>query len=224
MRRTRGTVAMAMATCMACVFASACVDGPMGPAEPDATGPLVPLRLTADVGDLVRGVSVEISAPDIDPPSVQNVPVADGVASGSVSVTAGTDRVFTVRAFDARGVVSHEGTDTLDVVPGANAILTLTLEPVGGDVPITVELAAYIVTVDPASAVVSVGASLGLVATVTDGGGTPVAQPQIAWGSTDPGVAYVDTAGVVVGVAPGAATIVANYRGSVALAEITVVD
>jgi len=222
MRRTRGTVAMAMATCMACVFGSACADGPVAPAEPDAAGQLVPLRLTAQVSDLVHGVSVEISAPDIDPPSVQNVPIVDGVASGSVEVTAGTDRVFTVRAFDARGVVTHLGTNTLDIVSGANPALTLTLEPVGGDVPITVELAAYVVTVDPDSAVVPVGTSLALHATVTDGGGTPVSEPQIAWGSTDPGVAYVDASGVVVGVAPGAATIVANYRGSVALAEITV--
>jgi hypothetical protein len=174
------------------------------------------------VGDLVRGVSVEISAPDIDPPSVQNISVVDGVAAGSVEVTAGADRVLTVRAFDARGGVTHRGTDTLDIVAGANPALTLTLEPVGGDVPITVDLAAYVVTVDPDSAVVAVGASLGLSATVADGGGDAVADPQIVWGSTDPGVAYVDASGVVVGVAPGTATIVANYRGSVALAGITV--
>ncbi|MEJ2679382.1 MAG: Ig-like domain-containing protein [Gemmatimonadota bacterium] len=202
-----------------CLFASACADAPVGP---DPAGQLVPFRLTAQVGDLVRGVSVEISAPDIDPPSVQNIPVVDGVASGSIEVTAGTDRVFTVRALDARGVVTHRGADTLDIVAGANPALTLTLEPVSGDVPITVELAAYVVAIDPDSAVVAVGASLGLSATVADGGGDPVADPQIVWGSTDPGVAYVDPSGVVVGVASGTATIVANYRGSVALAEITV--
>lgn len=221
MTPTRGTVATVMAAFVACLFASACADGPVAP---DPAGRVVPLRLTAQVGDLVRGVSVEISAPDIDPPSVQNVAIVDGVASGSIAVTAGTDRVFTIRAFDARGVVTHVGTDTLDIVAGANPPLTLTLEPVGGDVPITVELAAYIVTVDPDSAAVAVGASLGLQATVTDGGGDPVADPRIVWGSTHPGVAYVDASGVVVGVASGAATIVANYRGSVALARITVED
>jgi len=219
---TRGTVAAVAAACAACVVASACADGPVGPAEPDAAGEVVPLRLMAQVSDLVRGVSVEISAPDIDPPSVQNVPIVDGVASGTIEVSAGVDRVFTVRTFDTRGVVTHEGADTLDIVPGVNPALTLTLEPVGGDVPITVELATYVVTLDPSSMVAPLGTSLSLLATVIDGEGTPVVDPQIAWGSTDPGVAYVDTSGVVVAVAAGHATIVANYRGSVALAEITV--
>ncbi|MGD8727091.1 MAG: Ig-like domain-containing protein, partial [Gemmatimonadales bacterium] len=132
------------------------------------------------------------------------------------------DRTLTVRARDARGIETHAGSTTVDVHPGANVQLNLTLEPVSGDVPITVELATYVVTLDPATATVAVNDMVQLAVAVEDGAGNPVFNPEVAWGSTHPDVAWVDQTGVLIAVSPGVATIAANYRGTVGLAEVTI--
>jgi uncharacterized protein YjdB len=199
---------------------AACAHG--GPTDPADTAERLEIRFTAQVTAVVEGVSVEISAVDIDPPSIQNVPVTNGVASGTIEVAPGSDRHITVRAYDVRGIETHAGATTIDVLPGTNLQVSLTLEPVSGDVPILVELVSYVVTLTPATSSLAVDDTLRLTVTVEDGGGNPIADPQVAWGSTAPSVAWVDQAGFVIAVAPGSTIVAANYRGTVALAEISV--
>lgn len=213
------TAPVAAFACVA-VMVAGCTD--RDPVGPSSATEIASIRFTAHVSAAVEGVSVEISATDIDPPAIHNLPVTDGVASGTIGVTTGFARLVTVRAFDVRGVETHAGTATIDVLPVGNVQLAITLEPVSGDVPIVVELATYLVTLDPPSAALGVDETLQLTATVEDGGGNPVVNPEIAWGSTAPDVASVDQAGFVIAVAPGTATIVANYRGTAALVAVTV--
>src|SRR5690349_14795716 len=76
------------------------------------------LRVTADLSGTTAGtVVVEVTAPDIPTTLVFNIPVADRVASGTVTVPAGAARTFTLRAYDAGGVETHRGAVTIDVRP-----------------------------------------------------------------------------------------------------------
>ncbi|MEJ2679383.1 MAG: Ig-like domain-containing protein, partial [Gemmatimonadota bacterium] len=177
--------------------------------------------ITVQATDLVAGVSVVVSAEDIPTPIVQNLPLVDDVASGTVHIPAGTDRLIVVHAYDDNGIETHRGQALIDVQPGANLSLSITLEPLTGDVPIEAELATYTVVIDPADATATVGETVRYMATVTDANG-PVADPAIAWGSTNPVVAAVDDSGFVTASAVGTATITATYRGVVALAGLIV--
>ena len=64
--------------------------------------------MRADVsGTAVATVVVEVTAPDIPAPLVFNFIVTDGIASGTITIPAGTGRTITIRAFDAGGVETH---------------------------------------------------------------------------------------------------------------------
>lgn len=199
------------------LVAAACGDGPTSPTNsPDVT-----VSFAAAVTAAVSQVSVEISASDLPVPHTVNVAIVGGVASGTVTLPAGTARTITVRAYDAQAIETHRGQATIDVLEGTNVALSVTLEPLTGDVPFAIDLASYVVTLTPSAVQVAIGAQLQLSVTVSDALG-PIASPVIGWGSTVPDIAPVDINGVVTGVAPGTATIVANYRGTVALATATV--
>jgi hypothetical protein len=78
------------------------------------------------------------------------------------------------------------------------------------------------VTVSPAAASVQVGQTVQLTATPRDASGNPLSGRTITWASSAPGVATVSGAGVVTGVAAGAATITATSEGQSGTAAITV--
>jgi len=79
------------------------------------------------------------------------------------------------------------------------------------------------VAIGPASPALFEGDSLQLTANVRDGSGNAVAHPAVAWSSSAPAVASVDPAsGLVLGVAPGPATITATSMGASASALVTV--
>ena len=81
------------------------------------------LAVTANVvGTAVATVVVEVTAPDISTPLVFNIVVADGVASGTITIPAGTARRITIRAFDAGGVLTHSGAATVSVQAGTNRL------------------------------------------------------------------------------------------------------
>lgn len=87
-------------------FAAACTDGPG--TEPGAEGQLV-IRANVTPGTSV--LVVEVTAADIPVPLVFNLGVMNGVVSGSIVVSAGSDRLVTVRAFSFDGVETHSGRD-----------------------------------------------------------------------------------------------------------------
>lgn len=78
--------------------------------------------------------------------------------------------------------------------------------------------------VSPDTATISVGEALQLTATARDSSGAALPSRPIVWASSDSGVATVDQAGSVTGVAPGAATITATSEGEAGTARVSVVD
>src|SRR2546427_7686841 len=106
------------------------------PTDPPAQGQ-AHLAVTANVmGTAVATVVVEVTAPDITTPLVFNIVVADGVASGTITIPAGTARRITIRAFDAGGVLTHSGAATVSVQAGTNPTVSPTLSPLARDRPI----------------------------------------------------------------------------------------
>jgi len=139
-----------------------------------------------------------------------------------LTVTAGSDRIVTVRAFDAASVETHRGADTITVVAGINPALNFTLTPLTGDVPIVVTIAGLRIVVAPTpDTLVAGGQTHRLIATVTTSAGAPVSAT-VQWATLDPAIAVVDTGGTVTGVTTGSTMIIASYAGVAAAATVTV--
>jgi len=108
------------------------------------------LRVSADVsGTSVARIVLEVSAPDIPTLLVFNLTIVNGVASGTITIPAGSNRTIAIRAFDGGGVQTHSGSVTVSVQPGADASVSIVLAPLTGDLPITVTLGNHSVTVAP---------------------------------------------------------------------------
>ena len=176
-------------------------------------------------GTTVAMVVVEVTAPDIPTPLVFNIPTVNGVAAGAISVPSGSNRTITLHAYEAGGVETHTGSVTVRIQPGTNPAISIVLTPLTGDVPITVTLGSFSVTVGPATATLQRGDTVRLTATVLDANSNPVTG-QVAWATLAPTVAtVVSTAaqtGRVTGVGPGQTTVFAIYGGVAGPATITV--
>src|SRR5687767_15052225 len=97
--RFAGALSIALAMMLSPV---ACSDGPTGLAGDDAQ-----MVLTASVvGTPIATLVVEVSAPDITVPIVYNLTVLNGVATGTLKMPPGEDRLITVRAFDSFGEIT----------------------------------------------------------------------------------------------------------------------
>jgi len=81
---------------------------------------------------------------------------------------------------------------------------------------------ATTVTVSPASASVTVGATSVLQATVKDQNGNLMTGQTVTWSTNNPAAATVNSSGVVTGVAAGSATITATSSGKTGTSSITV--
>jgi zona occludens toxin (predicted ATPase) len=185
-------------------------------------GSAATLNVTADVSAAaVAMVVVEVTAPDISP-LVFNLEInPQGIATGTITIPAGSSRTIAISAFDAGGAETHRGSVTQDIVAGTNPTISLVLTPLTGDVPITATLGSITVTVTPSPVTVAVGAVDTLVATIRDSNGNPVAGPA-RWATRNPGVASVTSEGVVTGVAAGQTSIVATLQGAAGSATVTV--
>ena len=196
--------------------------------EPAGEGlhPEAILFVRADVaGTATATMVVEVTGADITPALLFNIPITNAVASGSITVPAGSGRTFTMRAYDAGGTQTHRGSVTADVSPGVNPTLSIVLTPLAGGVPITGTLGSFSVTIAPATDTLQMGDTVTLRATVRDPSGNTVSGP-VVWGSEAPSVATVvstaDQTARVTAVAAGQATIVATYGGTSTLARIVV--
>jgi len=188
------------------------------PAPPDPAS----LEIRADLaGTAATLVTVQVSATDIDPPLLYNLPVTNGVASGTLSVPAGSARTLLVRAYDQSGIETHQGSTTIDVAPGTNPTVTMRLTPLNADQPITVTIGSVVVTVTPGADTLAVGATAQLAATIRDEAGNPVTGT-VAWATADPGIAIVGAGGLVTARRTGTVTIAATFAGTEGTAVITV--
>ena len=215
-RRVGALAALAVAT----IVAAACQDQlPMGVGGEGA----VPLRVTAPVvGTPIATLVVTVTASDIAVPLVFNLTVANGTASGTIRVPPGLSRTIAATAMDDQGNVTHDGSVTCDVRPGQNPPISLRLVPRSGQLPITITFGSYGVVVTPAAPSIGVGATVQLAAVVTDAYGHAVANPALAWATSQPTVATVSASGLVSGVAAGTASIVATYEGVAGPSSVTV--
>jgi len=199
-----------------------------GVVEPFQTGAAT-LVIRADLsGTAVATVVVEATAPDIATALVFNIPIVNRVASGTITVPAGSSRTITLRAYDAGGVQTHSGSVTVNVQAGTNPTISVVLTPLTGGLPITVTLGNLTVTVTPPSGSLGLaGNSLGLPGTVQltavikDWNGNPVTGVA-TWATRDPGVALVDASGLVTAAGAGTTTISAAFEGATGTATVTV--
>lgn len=182
----------------------------------------VAITINADLSSSTAAmVVVEVTAPDITTPLVFNIPIQNGVATGTITIPAGSNRTITIRAYDVNSVETHRGSTTMSIAPGTNPALSMVLTPLNGDVPITATLGRIIIAVSPSTPTVGVGNSVTLSATITDGQGNPVSGT-VLWASRGPDVASVSSAGVVTGVRSGQTNIVATFQGVAGAATVTV--
>jgi hypothetical protein len=206
-----------VAAALACLLAALGCDNGAGP------GDKATLALFADVsGTAVATVVVDVTAPDIPAPLVFNIPVANGVASGSITVPSGSARSIGMRAYDAAGVETHSGSTVVNIQPGTDPTVTIVLQPLTGDLPISVTLGSITIAVSPPVLTLTVGGATGqLRATITDWNGGPLSG-SVQWATHDPGIATVDNNGVVTAAGIGTTTVVATFQGAAGRATITV--
>jgi uncharacterized protein YjdB len=195
-------------------------EGPIDPTDANA-GILLAVQATTSGSEMVEVIAIEVTGAGIPVPIIVNLQVVDGSASGTVAVPPGSDRTYTGRGFDAQANITHEGVVVTDVRPG-QATVRIPMYPRGVGVPIEVTAGAYVLSVAPETAELEVGATLPFVATVTDGEGVAIDNPDLTWGSSNPAFATVDAEGMVTGVHPGAARIVVSFGGAAAEAWVTV--
>jgi hypothetical protein len=175
-------------------------------------------------GTAIATVVVDVSAPDIPTPLVFNFPVTGGVAGGTITIPAGSNRAIDIQAFDAGGVGTHTGSRTITVQAGSNPGISITLNPLTGDVPIEATLGSFAVTVTPTSNTLSLAGSetVQLAAAVLDAQGQTVSAAAVTWATHDPGIASVNATGLVSAVGVGETNIFATFQGAVGSAAITV--
>jgi alpha-tubulin suppressor-like RCC1 family protein len=204
------------------LLAAACrPDAASGPAADEA-----PVVINAALaGTDIRTLSVQVSGPAIHEPIVASVdiPGEQSMAMLTLDVPVGAQRTFVARGYDEAGMVTHEGLATATVRPSGNAPVAIRMFPRTGDVPITVGVGEYTLTMTPgAPAEDTVGHERQLSARVVDGDGTTVTAATVLWGSLNPSVAGVGPTGRVVARSPGVTTIVASSRGAVSSVELVV--
>ena len=119
-------------------------------------------------------------------------------------------------------VVAVDSAGLVRAVGGGTTTVTATTGDVSAAVAVTVMQSAGSVVVSPAEGMIGVGDTLRLGAEAFDENGHAVDGATFSWLSSDAGVARVDDAGLVEGVAEGTARITAAAGDASGVAEITV--
>jgi hypothetical protein len=198
-----------------------CADSGTDPAGP-GTGSEAKLRLTAVVaGTPIAIVSAEVTASDIATPLRFNLPIVEGVASGTLRLPPGAARTIAVRAFEQSGAITHEGEATVDIRPGQNPPVSITLRSRAGQLPITATLGELSVVISPATVDLQVGASTQLTVTILDVDGNPV-DGTVEWGVLNPAFVSVSSTGLVTGLVEGETVVGASYEGMAGSSTITI--
>jgi len=217
---TRPQISRGVAILTWLVLSAACGDN--GVAPPNST--VATIGVSADLTNTaVATLVAEVSAPDITPTLVFNIPISGRTASGSLTVPAGSARLITMRAYDLGGVETDTGSVTITVKNGTNPNVAVVLSPLVGSMPITATLGSYTVAVTPSTLTLALSATdtATLAATVADPGGNHI-NTSVLWATSDPGIALVDSNGVVMGRNAGSTTVSATARGATARVSVTV--
>lgn len=139
----------------------------------------------------------------------------------------GTGAILTGRAVtwttSSAAVATVNAAGVVTGVSTGNVTITGTSEGVRGTAVITVQpIPVSTVVVTPATAAIFDGATVALSAATRDSLGRALTGRVVAWQSSAATVASVSSTGVVLGVAPGTATITATSEGKSATSRVTV--
>jgi uncharacterized protein YjdB len=159
-------------------------------------------------------------------------PPAASLALGSATQLAATARAANGAELTGRAITWVSGAPTIvtvsptglvsAVAPGV-ALVLATIDGVSGSATITVrrpEVAT--VTVSPDAPSLIVGQSQQLFASARDAAGTTLTDRVATWSSADETIAFVTSAGAVIGVRPGSAVITATVEGVRGTTVVTV--
>lgn len=161
--------------------------------------------LTPDQVSLFGGQTVQLTALVTDDRGLV-------LAGRTVEFSSGSPAVATV---SAAGLVTAVAAGTTTITARSDAITGTATVTVVPDPVATIE-------VTPSSGNILVGQILPLVATPRNLSGAPLSGRVVAWTSASPGVASVSSSGLVTGIAPGTAIIVASSEGKQGSATIAV--
>jgi len=204
------------------ILAGACTaPEQQGPPEGPESDP-ASVSFLAVAPSYIETLALTITAPDIDIPIVFNLVIdpVTHVASGTISVPAGSDRRIVANAFNAQGVNTHRGETTVTLVPGSNPPLTLTMAPLLGDVAIEIHFGSVVLVLTPTAAAATVGQTIAYTFAATDGQG--VVTTNATWGIGNPAVASYLGGGSVRALAPGVTTVTVSTPFGSVQATLTV--
>src|SRR5213078_3738536 len=187
---------------------------------------------TQSGGTLASTAAVTISSVPVA--SVAVSPVAAGLTVGATTQLTATPEDSSGTALTGRAVTwatSNAAVATVSasglVTGGAtgSATITATSEGQSGTSAITVtNVPVASVTVSPATASLTVGATTQLTATPKDANGTALSGRVVTWGTSNAAIATVSASGLARGVAAGSATITATSEGKSGTSAVTVTN
>lgn len=120
-------------------------------------------------------------------------------------------------------VATVSSSGAITAVGNGSTTVKATAGSVAAPVAVTVRQIPARVTITPDTAtLIRLGASVTLLATVHDGGGTPITDATVAWTSSALSVATVSPSGTVTAVAAGSTTITATAAAAAGTATVTV--
>jgi Big-like domain-containing protein len=216
---------IAVAVTLLCTLGSCRSDEPAGA---DAPALQTTLSIRADLsGTPIATVVVRVTAPDIATPLAFNISTVRGVAAGTITIPAGSNRTLALQAYDAGGIEIDSGSVTLNLQPGLNPTVSILLTPLPGQPPITVVVGSFSVTTQSAADTLAPGDTVTVTATTLDASGNPITG-QVGWATLDPKVATVVSTGQqrgrVTATGPGRTTVVAIYGGMAGPTAIAVTN
>lgn len=169
--------------------------------------------LASVVGTTVESLVVDVTGPGIQDTIVAALSIAQDTARGTVTVPAGSNRTFTIHAFDASGIETHQGSTTVNVQASTNNAIIVVLSPLVGHQPIEGHFATPSISLTAGHDTITVADTIRVLATVNGSDGEVVVDPGVQWASDAPWIATVDSTGLVSGRRLGVATIYGTYLG-----------
>ncbi len=120
------------------------------------------------------------------------------------------------------GVAAVDSAGLVTAVGDGSAAVTATSGEASGSAQVTVAQEAISLVVSPASATLEPGDTVRLSAEVRDHNGQVISGAAVTWASSDPGVAAVDSTGLVTAVGDGSAAVTATSGEASGSAQVTV--
>ena len=106
------------------------------PPEPGVSGTLIFQMDRAP--SFLATATITVTGPGISPAIVATAHLTNGGATDTLTVLAGANRHVLISAFDSLGGLSYRGDTTINVTPGPNPTLSMTLQPLSGGVGIVI--------------------------------------------------------------------------------------